>query len=61
MHLYPHSKGGWAYYHAHNKQVKIAWVWLALLTCRRVPKTFGALAKMEHHVSRVIRALLDGE
>ena len=25
-----------------------------------VPKTFGALAKMEHHVSSVIRALLDG-
>ena len=27
----------------------------------RVPKTSGALAKMEHHVSCVIRALLDGE
>ena len=43
---------------------KIKWVWLSLRVVDLsiiIPKTFGALAKMENHVSSVIRALLYGE
>ena len=43
-----------------NRQ-KLSGCGLLCATRRHVPKTFGAPAKMEHHVSGVIRALLDGE
>ena len=42
-----------------NKQVSGCGLLYAYIDV--VPKTFGALAKVEHHVSSVIRALLVGE
>ena len=44
-----------------NNQVKNKWVWLTLHVDLHVdvlvPKTFGVLVKMEHHVSSIVRAL----
>ena len=39
-----------------NKEVKIKLVWLTLRssTHRRVPKTFGVLAKIEHYMSAAL-------
>ena len=62
MRLYPNSKGGGAYFPGCAYQIGKNSVGVAYFALRRrVPKTFGALAKMEHYVSSVIQALLDRE